>query len=76
MSNNRRAFRFYCQFMLIACEANEFKIPIEFPDGSIREVYFKVEMIRRLALLEDSNRESSSSCASGSELLPLHRKQF
>lgn len=75
MGNNRRAFKFYCQFMLIACEANEFKIPIEFPDGSIREVYFKVEMIRRLVVLEDPIRDSSSPCASGSGLLPLRRKQ-
>lgn len=75
MPNKRKAFKFYCKFMLVACEASEFKIPVEFPDGSIREVYFKVKDAPRLSLVEDPSPGSSlSPCdASPGEIQPRQK---
>lgn len=62
----QKAFRFYIQFMLLACEAEEFTLTVEFPDGSRREVYFKKAPDRQLSLLKlDSSSPHSRSSLLG-----------
>lgn len=60
MPNKKRGFFFYLKFMLIAAEAEEFTMLVEFPDGSVREVYFKTKLVEPRLKLVKSDSSSSS----------------
>jgi hypothetical protein len=71
VTNLKRAFHFYCQLVFYSEIREEFSIPMEFPDGSVKEVKL------RIVPQEDSNRDASLNhgpSSASSRVLPLRRR--
>jgi hypothetical protein len=71
VTNLKRAFRFYCQLVFYSEIREEFSIPMEFPDGSTKEVKLRIVPMPTPTL----DASSDPALASSPGVLQLRRKR-